>query len=258
MYKSFIIIGSKGLLGSALVKFLKSKKLKVISINKKNYSKKKNLYADVLINANGNSNKYFANNNPLADFKKSFLITYKTILDFKFKKYIYISSGDVYSSPRKNSTNEKMKIETPLNFYGKNKYLAEKFIQFYCNKWLILRLGPLIGAGLKKNAIYNIINNKKVFENMETKSSFINTYSVASILYRINKQIDNEIFNISGTGNISLKEIKKINNSNSKFDPKKDKKIYDISTKKISKYIKLPITSNEIKKFLKLISKNSK
>jgi len=75
MYKSFIVIGANGLLGKSIVKYLELNKHKVIKINKKNYLKKKNSYADIVINANGNSNKFFANNNPNIDFKKSFLTT---------------------------------------------------------------------------------------------------------------------------------------------------------------------------------------
>lgn len=252
MYKSYIIIGSKGLLGKQLVKLLKKKNAKVISVHKKNYNKKKNSSADVLINANGNSNKFFANSYPFKDFRQSFLSVYKTLLDFKFKKYIYISSGDVYQFQGDASTDEKKNIKSPKNFYGKNKHLAEIFIQYYCSNWLIFRMGPMIGVGLKKNAVFNIKNNKFVFENIETQSSFINSFNVAKIVNTINKKFTNEIFNLSGKGVVSLKYIKKKFNSSSLFDNNKKKKIYHLKINKILKYAVVPKTINEIKKFSKV------
>jgi hypothetical protein len=65
---------------------------------------------DIFINANGNSKKYWANQNPLLDFDVSVTSVYKTLFDFKFKKYIYLSSLDIF----KNSV------------YGKNKLIAEE------------------------------------------------------------------------------------------------------------------------------------
>jgi len=250
MYKSFIVIGANGLLGKSIVKYLELNKHKVIKINKKNYLKKKNSYADIVINANGNSNKFFANNNPNIDFKKSFLTTFKSIEDFKFKKYIFLSSGDIYATPELSKTHEKNCFDFPANFYGKNKILSEKLIQFYCKKWLIFRLGPVIGKNIKKNAVYNIMNNLHVYDNIKSKSSFIDSDSVAKIIYKINKKINNQIFNLSGKGTVSLERIKKMTKSNSTFDNKRLKKKYELNINKLSNLIKIPKTEFELKKLI--------
>jgi dTDP-4-dehydrorhamnose reductase len=250
MYKSYIIIGSKGLLGSEIVKILKRKNAKVIEVNKNNYNGKRNSSADILINANGNSNKFFANTYPIRDFKKSFISVYKTLNDFKYKKYIYISSGDVYSKPSIKSSNEKIEIHNPLNFYGKNKHLAETLVKYYCKNWLIFRLGPMIGSKLKKNSIFNIKNNKFVYENIHSKSTFINSKSVAKIILKVERKISNKIFNLSGKGTVTFGYLKKLINSKSNFDNKKKKATYELKINKISKHYKVPLTIKEVRKFL--------
>jgi len=153
----YFIIGGKGLIGSSIANYLKKNKKNFRVITKQNYNNYKNKNCSIIINANGNSSRYYANTYPKKDFYKSVITVFKSIFDFKYKKYVYISSGDVYEKINKKS-NEKKIIKTPCNYYGKNKFLAEQIIKFYCNSWIILRSGPVIGSKLKK--IYFLILKK--------------------------------------------------------------------------------------------------
>ena len=83
------VLGGRGMLGSDLVKFL-GEFYKVIAIDKENYSQYLGKSFDVLINANGNSRKFWADQNLFLDFEASTISVYKSLFDFKFKKYIYI------------------------------------------------------------------------------------------------------------------------------------------------------------------------
>ena len=65
--KTIGILGGTGMLGSDLVTILK-KYFKVVPITKLNYSKCVGKSFDILINANGNSRRYWANQNPVEDF----------------------------------------------------------------------------------------------------------------------------------------------------------------------------------------------
>ena len=88
--KRIAILGGSGMLGADLVKYL-SKAKEVVSITRENYEDIKNSGAeyDVLINANGNSKRFWANQNPVEDFDKSTRSVYLSLFDFKAKLYIY-------------------------------------------------------------------------------------------------------------------------------------------------------------------------
>ena len=239
----YFVLGGDGLLGSAIIRELLKQKKRVINIKRSNYNKFINKKCDIFIYANGNSNKYFATQNPFVDFELSVMTVIKSINDFKFKKFIFFSSCDIY---------EDSLITKSNNFYGKNKYIAENIVKLYCKKWLILRLGPLIGKNLKKNAIFNLLNNKKVYSNIYSKSSFILTDTVAKFLLKLLHIKKNKIFNISGKGSVSFKTIKELAKSKSIFIKNKKINNYIVNTKKIEKYlnIKIPKSINQINKFI--------
>src|SRR5258708_8916717 len=124
--KTLAIIGGDGMVGSDLIKYLNSD-FSVTSITKKNYSEFISKSFDVLVNANGNSKRFWANKNVLEDFNLSTVSVYKSIFDFRYTIYIYISSSDVYknhSSPL--TTVESIIYGEGLSAYGLHKYLRDR------------------------------------------------------------------------------------------------------------------------------------
>lgn len=249
----YFVLGGNGLIGSSIIKELLKKKQRVFNINRTNYKKFINKRCDIFIYANGNSNKYFAKQYPFLDFELSVSTVIKSINDFHFQKFIFLSSCDVYDKISKTNTSENTLITKSNNSYGKNKYIAESIVKSYCNKWLIIRMGPLIGPNLKKNAIFNLINNKKVYANISSKSSFILTETVSKILLKLIDINKNEIFNISARDSISFKIIKKKLKSKSVFAGNKKQINYIVNIRKIEKYlnIKMPNSIEEINIFQK-------
>lgn len=141
------VLGGNGFVGKTIVETLRTDHA-VININRENYKLQNNIKFDVLVNANGNSHKYLANLNPLEDFEKNVSSVYKTLYDFKFKKYIYISSIDV---------------ETVRTSYGLHKHLSEKLVKFHCSDYSIIRLPAVIGKNATKGVVYDILNGNNVY-----------------------------------------------------------------------------------------------
>ena len=251
MLTKYFVMGGEGLLGSSVIRLLKKKKETYKIITKKNYNIYKNKKCSVLINMNGNSSKYIANTFPKYDFYKSVMTVLNSIFDFKYNKYIYISSGDVYE--KLNKTSESLKINCPRNFYGKNKFLSELIVKFYCKNWLILRPGSIIGINAKKGLIFDLIKNKKVYSNINSSYSYLSSDTFAKILLRISKK-NNQIYNISGNGTINNKKLRKLIQSKSHFDNLKKIESYVLKNNKIEKILKkkLPKTINEINKMLQI------
>ena len=138
--KRIAIIGANGMLGSDLVAYL-SKHFSVTAITKENYTSFVNKDFDIVINANGNSKRFWANEHILEDFTLSTVSVYKSLFDFEYKVYIYISSSDVYPDhTNKKSTKEDQPIfSSALSPYGFHKYLSELIVQTNVKKYLILR-----------------------------------------------------------------------------------------------------------------------
>jgi nucleoside-diphosphate-sugar epimerase len=197
------VIGANGFIGSSLVDNIKSQYL-TESITKENYKSYKNIVFDIIINANGNSIKYWANKNPLKDFKKSVESVYKSLYDFKYKKYIYISSIDA---------------ENIKTTYGFHKYLAEEIIKTYCSNFSIIRLPYVIGKNATKGVVYDIINGNKIYL---TKDSTLMLMDVKEFTTKLKELIEQnklqKLEKFYPSNNISINEMGKILNLSINYD----------------------------------------
>lgn len=151
---------------------------------------------DFVIDANGNSRKFWANQNPLEDFSKSVTSVYeRMVINKPFKRfgtYVYISSIDAYQN----------------NLYGMNKRIAEEIIKLHCDNWVILRCSAIIGEGMKKGVLYDLINERKTFLKPSSRLQFITLRELQNIVESaINNGISNQTFNVAGKDSVSVQEI---------------------------------------------------
>jgi nucleoside-diphosphate-sugar epimerase len=250
------LLGGEGFVGSAYVRYFQLKNIKFKIINRLNYDDLIGSSCNLFINANGNSKKYFADKDPKLEFQYSVSSVKNSLIDFKFKKYIFLSSCDVYSDC---STPILTKEKLDLNIekqstYGFHKYLAELCVRNYAKKWLIIRQGGFVGIGLKKNAIFDLIYKKKIAIHPESEFQYINTDVSAELVMKlVHLNVWNQVFNITSKGTIKIKDIIKILNKKINFNKNICPVRYKISTKKVTDYLSLPSTVNTINSFLKSI-----
>ena len=245
------ILGGKGFVGSAFTRFCEANNIEHLVINKENYNDFKHESCEIFINANGNSDKVLAKQKPYDDFQANVINTQKSLYDFKFKKYIYLSSNDVYSDCSSISlTKENLEIDvSKLSSYGFHKYLAEICVQHATSDWLILRLGGMVGIGLRKNPIFDIMSGGPLWVDPQSELQFLNTDKVAEIIFHlIDKNISNEIFNICGREPIRLEEIIKLAKP-VKVNHERPMVKYNVNIEKIMNYVEIPLTINTIKDF---------
>lgn len=193
------ILGANGFVGGNLVKGLEKYHHRVYSITKKNYQSFVGLRFDVLINANGNSKKYLANAEPLLDFDLSVKSVYNSLFDFEFGKYIYISSNDTFQN----------------SVYGFHKGLAEDIIAKWCwskhFQFFILKCGSIIGPGLKKGILYDIINHVPLTISSKSRLQFISTKEINNTILGVLNQKDyNMVLDVFSPQNIDISSIEKI------------------------------------------------
>jgi nucleoside-diphosphate-sugar epimerase len=239
--------GADGFLGSAIYKELKKNKFQIKKVEKKKF---KNKNCDIFINCSTNSKKYLGKKKNFYEFNNSVKNIKETIVKFNFKKYILISTCEVYSDNKNSSENSNINFRI-LSNYGFYKYLCELMIMKETDKWLILRCNGLIGPNMKKGPLYDIINNNKVWANPNSKYQLIHTEDVAKIIVKlIKRNIFNQIFNIASNDNQTIKNISKYMGIKSKYKKKLPKIIYKFNNEKIKKIFNIFSTNYYIRKLL--------
>ena len=250
--KTIGIIGSAGLLGSDLVRFLQ-KNYKVDGISRESYDTFRGKHYDVIINANGNSKRYWANEHPLEDFEKSTISVYKSIFDFSFGTYIYISSPDVYedhSGPH--STKEEGAVDSQkLSPYGFHKHLGELIVKRCGSDYLILRPAAILGAGLKKGPIFDILSGKQSFIGLDSQIQLVTTEEIANVIrYLLEQPLRNEIYNVGGRGTFLLRDMEKYTKGVILSDNGTEKQTYEMNVEKLGGIRPLKTSEEYLKEFL--------
>ena len=250
-----IVLGGKGLVGSSIVSRLDSNGYHVISVDIENYNDYIGEYCDVFINANGNTYRYKANSEPLWDYNSSVSTVVKTFSDFKYNKYIYFSTIDVYNNLyEKKSNMESVYINpTKHDYYGFHKWVSERLVEKYCLNYIILRLGTVLGDKLKKGPIYDLLHNNTLYMSIKSKLTFIDTDSIANAIMLLMVENNSaDIFNVSGTGYVEVQELMKKYSFDSPIDKNSANDVYkyNINTQKINELISIDSTINIVDRFI--------
>jgi len=255
------IIGYNGFLGSAIYAYFWTKyPYGVIGISKENYAETPKDF-DILINANGSPLKRLADTNPKADFEMNVKSVMDTLSDFTFRKYVYVSSVEVYGDHEDQERNgEDAEIEEQyLSNYGFDKRMGEKLVKRYAKSHLIFRLGRMVGPNLKKNMVYDIVHLGKTFISPLSKHQYIDTPSVARVMEDIVGQgIDNETFNLSGDGTVSGEEIAEM--AGKSLDMalyEQPRETYDINISKVCRFTTVPKSRDAVRKYIGFVKTGS-
>lgn len=257
--KKVAIIGSNGMLGSDLVTYLRSY-YTVTAINRDNYASYCNKTFDIVVNANGNSKRFWANKNIIEDFALSTTSVYKSLFDFYADCYIYISTSDVYenhSSPL--STKENQKINSKkLSPYGFHKYLSELIVKKYSKNYVILRSSLMLGTKLKKGPLHDILEKKPLFISKQSKLQMITTKEIARcIQFFVEKKIMNKTFNIGGKNVVPFKDIHKFFNFPVLFSKDAEKQHYEMNVSKLHTIYPLKTSQIYLQDFLNSLQSHS-
>lgn len=247
------VLGGNGFVGNGYVQQFQHDQLDYEIITRENYDAFKGRHCDVLINANGNSRKYLAENDPVFDFAESVASVHRSLNDFSFDTYVYLSSGDVYpdaSGPAKSAEDSLIEVDSQSN-YGFHKLLSEQIVRHFASKWLIIRQGGFVGEGLKKNAVFDILQGQPLRVSGASRFQFIDTQASArAVLDLLAQDHCNQVFNLTGAGTISVDEICSMAGVAVDILPGSPEVCYDMSLEKVSSYIQLPETRDTIARFL--------
>lgn len=205
-----IVLGGKGFVGSAIVAEAWRQGRDVAAIDLAEYPGSVGMTCRALINANGNSRKYLADNDPKQEFDASVRSVCHALHDFTFDHYVQLSTIDVYADKGNPAFNSEQAPIDPMRLsrYGHHKWLAEQLVRFNARSWLIIRMGGFVGPGLRKNSIYDILKGLPLRVHPDSCYQYQHSADLARIvLDLIDRQVFNETFNVAGDGVISLREV---------------------------------------------------
>ncbi len=124
---------------------------------------------DTVVCAGAPAQKWLANKDPDGDRQKidGLIANLHTI---KTKTFVLISTVDVFGTPVGVDENTPVE-ETGLHAYGLHRRMLEKFVKQKFERHLIMRLPGLVGPGLRKNAIFDFLNNNNTSA-IDSRSKF--------------------------------------------------------------------------------------
>lgn len=150
------LIGFSGFVGSTLLKQAHFESLyrstNIIEIKDKSF--------DIVVCAGAPAQKWIANRDPEDDREKiEGLIAH--LKSMTCKTFVLISTVDVFKNPL--GVDEGTAVdETGLHAYGLHRRLLEQFVESHFPHHLIVRLPGLVGPGLRKNVIFDFLNDNNL------------------------------------------------------------------------------------------------
>ena len=223
------ILGHTGFVGSAVYKLLQTcKEHTVFGVNTQTQITETNF--DVLVNCAGFAKKHIANKYPYVMSNTENSI-FETINILKFKTLIHISSIDAGE----------------FYMYGAIKRDMELRIVSRYEQAIILRLGGLIGDGLKKNVIFDIVNNHRLFVTRDSIYNYIPTSEVANIILHIINHPIKGVINIASSKSISVEAIAYLLKKDVDYGYKKE--TYEIDVSRLQSFYPIKTSEHYIKEY---------
>jgi dTDP-4-dehydrorhamnose reductase len=123
---------------------------------------------DLVVCAAAPAQKWIANREPEADrLKIERLISHLETV--RCRKFVLVSTVDVFRDPVL-VDEDTLVEEDGLHAYGLHRRLLEKFVEARFPDSLVVRLPGLVGPGLRKNVIFDMLNNN--LHAIESRSAF--------------------------------------------------------------------------------------
>jgi len=171
------MIGYSGFVGSTLLKQHPFQNL----YRSNNMNDIHGLNFDFAVCAAAPAQKWIANREPVADrLNIEGLIAHLETVSCK--TFILISTVDVFNNPV--GIDEGTLIEeSGLHAYGLHRRLLEKFVESHFPNHLVVRLPGLVGPGLRKNIIFDFLNDNNLHA-IESRSVF-QFYPMVNLWYDI-------------------------------------------------------------------------
>jgi nucleoside-diphosphate-sugar epimerase len=243
------IIGGKGFVGSAYVRWCERRNVEHLVITRENYAQHVGTSCSLLINANGSSSKPLAEGDPVRDFDLAVCTVRSSLVDFKYRRYVYLSSCEVYPdcADTEATVEDSLLDSRRQSHYGFHRYLAELCVRHTADQWLIFRMGGFTGPGLRKNAIYDILFGQRLWLDPASELQFIGTDAAAEIVMALaSSGVSGELFNLCGDGTVQLADVAAMARRHPPVAQGAPRVRYQVSVDKLKGLIAVPRTCDTV------------
>jgi len=248
------VIGAGGFVGAAFIRQLHTRGFRAAEVRRETFGQHHGKKWDLVIDAASNSRKYLAEQAPWKDFELTVVHKASVLERYPAHFHLHVSSVDVYADlSRPETTKEDSPAGLGASRYGFNKWLAEEMVRFHTEHHLICRLAGMVGPGLKKNPVYDILHGAPMQIHPESKYQFLNTDDAARLCLDLwDRGCDRQVFNVCGEGLISPTKIAQLaccplRLGNHEGTPR----IVHVDQQKLKTICKIPTTLEVIRNFLK-------
>ncbi|MCP4811169.1 MAG: NAD-dependent epimerase/dehydratase family protein [Planctomycetaceae bacterium] len=250
-----LILGGRGFVGSGVAVAAREAGWDVTVAGRAEVAGLSGARFDVVINANGNASRFRAEQDPWFDFEASLVPVYHSLFDFEYERYVFLSTVDVYNDTESSQGTREETLIDPLALgaYGFHKRQAELCVMRTCPKFLVLRLGQMIGSGLKKGPVYDIINDQPLWIDPTSRLPFMNTTNVGRVLFQLlGADVDSQVFNVCGRTSIEFSRVMELvpTVSSQQESLESAVQVYEVATDKLEKICSVPDSWDEIKTFV--------
>lgn len=141
---------------------------------------------ELVVGAGAPAKKWIANKDPVGDAAAiDGLIEH--VSQVRASTFVLISTVDVFKSPV--GVTEESAVDTEgLHPYGFNRWRLEEFVRSHFPRHLIIRLPGLVGAGLKKNVVFDFLNDNNIGV-IESRNVF-QFYPMSNLWKDLNRALD--------------------------------------------------------------------
>ncbi|MBM3820407.1 MAG: NAD(P)-dependent oxidoreductase [Acidimicrobiia bacterium] len=251
----YLVLGSTGLVGSAVAAHLQAAGRSVVGVHSRNYAASIGASARVLVNCNGNSYRYKAEQDPAWDFDASVRSVVRSLVDFRFDLYIYLSTIDVYGvldDPARNAEDASI-VPERLPPYAFHKWLAERCVERSARRYAILRVATVVGPGLKKNPVFDLLHDRSLFLSPDSTLSLIDTDTVAEVVAAIGSaDAPSQILNVAPCGSVSVHEVAARMGVTPRLADGGSDIVYryDINNRRIQRLLPMPTAHQVVERFV--------
>jgi nucleoside-diphosphate-sugar epimerase len=250
------VIGAAGFVGAAFVRHVRAAGYPVVEVTRERYPEVACQRYDVVVDAAASSSKVLAENEPFADFERTVAHRMRTLADFPAGLHVHVSSVDVYDDLASPETTVETVVPTPSrqSHYGFHKYLAEQCVVHFAPRWLIVRLAGMVGPGLRKNPVFDILHDAPLRIHPDSAYQFLATDDAARLTWRLVEQgLTHDVYNVCGRGLISPRRIAELADRRldlSALSSGSRPRIVNVSTARLERLADVPDTHETIERFL--------
>lgn len=251
-HREVILIGHRGYVGSAVAAHLQENGVPYLGVDRGNYDASLGQSARYLIDAGGNSDRRLSEADPVASLRAIVEHTLSVISQFPAERYVSLSTVAVYPDPTTQATTREDAPIDParLSTHGLFKLMSEWLVRRYATNWVIVRLGPMVGPGLRKNSVFDLLERRTLYVSPDSSLPYVDTRDVARIVWLLRDHA-NEVFNLAGRGTVCLGDVARdvgVDLAPSLANLPRDS--FDIDVSKVARVVEVPRTARTLERFV--------